>query len=300
MEKPLGVPYSVSRANWQDPVSETSARKKNTTMARWIWNDDERPKDSPPRSLFKYYSPSGVLKTIRDNTFKWELPCDENDPFEALARGWDELAIGREIGSAPIGDKDTLDALFKSKRLQDKISHIVAFVSFAERGNNLLMWSHYAEKHTGACIEFDTAILETIDCFAPVKYDEAEGGKRLRIPLPRNDRGDREPKYQEEVRKFLSHKANEWAYEEEWRWIVPPMADCITPILDDDKCLLVSTIPQDAIKQLIFGYNMPVSTRLALAKLIRKNHKSCTFAEIVPDQEKYLLSIEPLDIDPYS
>ena len=43
---------------------------------------------------------------------------------------------------------------------------------------------------------------------------------------------------------------------------------------------------------------MPVSTRLVLAKLVRKKHKSCAFAEIVPDKEKYLLSIEPLDIDP--
>ena len=43
---------------------------------------------------------------------------------------------------------------------------------------------------------------------------------------------------------------------------------------------------------------MPVATRLVLAKLVRKNHKSCAFAEIVPDQEKYRLSIEPLAIDP--
>lgn len=211
-------------------------------MAKWVWNKDER-QTGRPASLFKYYSPSGIQKTIEDNTLKWEFPCDENDPFEALASGWDESAITCEIGSAPIRDKDVLDALFKSGRLQNKISHIVAFVSFTERGNNLLMWSNYAKKHSGACIQFDTARLQIIDCFEPVEYDKVECGKRPRIPLPHTDMGDSDPKYQTEVRKFLSHKANEWAYEEEWRWIVPSMADCIRPKIDNDKCLLVSTIP---------------------------------------------------------
>ena len=185
--------------------------------------DNQR--DNPPKTLFKYYQPCVIGNTIDNNTLKWELPCDENDPFEALASGWDEELVSREIEGGGEQDKAFLDALFKSRKIQDKISHVVAFVSFAGKGNNILMWSHYADKHKGACIEFDKAIIEKeIDVLEEVKYAEEERGMRKRIPLPHDGLGDFSAEFQKRVRQFLSYKAKEWTYEEEWRLIVPPMA----------------------------------------------------------------------------
>ena len=255
--------------------------------------------NKPPKTLFKYYSPSSIGDSIDRNTLKWELPCDENDPFEALAGGWDEEAISHEIGSGQVQDKAFLDALFKSRNLQNTISHVVAFVSFAEEGNNILMWSHYADKHKGACIEFETSVIEKeIDKLEHVEYAVEECGKRERIPLPHDSLGDFSAEFQHRVRRFLSHKAKEWAYEKEWRLIVPPMARCMFSLRLDNgnRSILVSRIPKGAIKKLIFGYNMPVSTRLALAKGILVNHPKCEFAEAVPDKDRFELHIEPLNI----
>ena len=75
------------------------------------------------------------------------------------------------------------------------------------------------------------------------------------------------------------------------------MADFIRCKTVGENYILVSDIPQGAIKKIIFGYRVPISTRLAWAKGIRKNHSKCEFAEVIPGKKKYELEIEPLDMD---
>ena len=250
-----------------------------------------------PRSLYKYYSSTTIESAILENTFKWELPCAENDPFEALASGWDKDAVKRAIKSEQTMD-DIRNAIFQGKKAQEMISYITAFVSFSERGDNLLMWSHYGDKHTGACIEFDTVCLEReIDKIEPVTYADEFGAKRKEIPLPFEGESDYSPHYQNRVRRFLSSKAKEWEYEKEWRLIVPPMASCIKTKAINNKTIFVTDIPQGSVKRLIFGYNVPIAIRLAWAKQIQTFHPSCTFAEIEPDLNTYKLIIKPLEID---
>lgn len=250
---------------------------------------------SCPAIIFKYYSAKGIEMALDANTFKWELPCDENDPFEALAKGWDEDSIKRAVSAGDAKVVSHMDVLFKSGELQKSISHIVAYVSFSEKPNDILMWSHYAEKHTGVCVEFDVAALGVIaKNLSQVKYAPKIGDERPRIPLG----DDQDEKYQENVREFLSTKAKEWEYEKEWRSIVPPMANCIgVQKVGNGKFILVSPIPQGAIKRLIFGWKMPVATRLALAKRVKMRHPSCTFAEINPDRTKFQLSVDDLGFD---
>ena len=250
-----------------------------------------------PKSLYKYYSPRAVEKTIFDNTLKWALPCDENDPFEAMPSGWDLTAVKRCVPDCQAEDMARLDAIFDSTKVRELISHITAVVSFAERADVSLMWAHYAEKHSGACLEFDTSVLQgKIDYLIPVTYAEQDG-ERKRCPLPHDNRGDNSREYQKRVREFLSYKANEWSYEKEWRWIVPPMADIIKCKKDGEKSILVSELPQGAVTRLIFGYSMPTLTRLTLAKQIRVKHPECKFAHVELDQKKFKISIVDLDID---
>ena len=257
-----------------------------------IANDEETPK-----SLYKYYSPIAVKRAVFDNTLKWALPCDENDPFEAMPAGWDLTAVKQHVHDCQPEEVASLDAIFDSKKVREMISHITSFVSFAEKADVSLMWANYAEKHSGACLEFDTAILQDkIDYFKRVAYAKPDD-ERKRCPLPHDDLGDNSLEYQKRVRDFLSYKANEWSYEKEWRWIVPPMVDIIECKKDGDKYILVSDIPQGAVTKLIFGYNMPAATRLALAKQVRVKHPSCRFAHVELDPKLFKISVVDLDID---
>lgn len=255
---------------------------------------------SVPPFLFKYYSLDGVVKTLSTNTLKWELPCDENDPFEALAAGWNKNSIRRAF---PDDDQDAMvscsDARFKSDGVQEKISHVAAYLSFSRVCDDILMWSHYAESNTGACIEFNVARLGDIATnLQKVKYAPNVADVRKRLP-PISDDFNEEIQYQ--IREFLSYKAKEWKYEQEWRSIIPPLAKCIlSRRVDDGKFILVSTIPDGAIKRVIFGHRMPVSTRIALAKFAKDKHTGCAFAEINPDRDRYKLNAENLGMEVYS
>ncbi len=250
----------------------------------------------PPRTLFKYFSPTAIEKAIEGNYLKWELPCDENDPFEAVPSGYSPEDVARYFKENGIPELTRFDLSFLDskkdwKKFHRDISHLVAFISFTEKSDNLLMWTHYAKNHTGACVEFDTQILSNhIDCFEKVTYPNDEEDERPKAPL-----GDDRDK-QEDIRKLLSHKAKEWAYEQEWRLIVPPMAKSIHPEKSGNRYILVSDIPENAVKKIIFGYSMPVSKRLVLAHLVADHHPGCKFAEIKQDKTRFKLKVEPLDL----
>ena len=249
-----------------------------------------------PNPLYKYYSPTAIEQVIANNTLKWGVPCEENDPFEALASGWDLVAVKEAYPEFRPEQTQVLDGYFDARGAQKRISHIASFVSFTEDEKNVLMWSHYAENYNGVCLEFDSERLQRIDCLRKVAYANPEED-RDRIPLPYGNQKDNDPEYQERARAFLAKKGHEWHYEKEWRLIVPPMADFIVCSKTQGGYILVSDIPFGAITRMIFGFNVPVPTRVAWAKAIRKKHGKCLFAEAVPDKKKYTLEINALDID---
>jgi len=82
---------------------------------------------------------------------------------------------------------------------------------------NILMWSHYAEKHTGICLEF--AIPSNLKFLIPLKDTE---GHPVLQPKP-VDYTDNLPQVNlftntaEELYKGLTTKSNEWKYEAEYR-----------------------------------------------------------------------------------
>lgn len=94
----------------------------------------------------------------------------------------------------------------QSKAALDAYVASTGICCFAESNDNLLMWSHYADKHTGICLEFSTAnsqlflaarpVVYTNDCpaFECFNHDHADIAQRA-----------------------LFRKAPGWEYEKEWR-----------------------------------------------------------------------------------
>lgn len=88
--------------------------------------------------------------------------------------------------------------------------------SFTEYKDNLLMWSHYANNHTGFCIEYN---------FKELGNDDLR--KRLMFPVVYTDYIFKPDKYEVDVPlPFYAltaslFKSPEWEYESEWRLIIP-------------------------------------------------------------------------------
>lgn len=81
---------------------------------------------------------------------------------------------------------------------------------FAEKPDNLLMWSHYAGHHKGFCLEFGTD-HEPFQKIRQVKYSEQMPAFDL-VPMLCNDDF-------EQVLDLFCTKAIDWRYEREWRVI---------------------------------------------------------------------------------
>lgn len=117
----------------------------------------------------------------------------------------------------------------KSKNLikewAKQVNSNFAISCFSEYPSNVLMWSHYANKHSGFCVEYDFTKIKDLDYvirLMPVLYSE----QRQFVPLQILDYSDLKNikvsgdyKTIVEIMLLLLGKSEIWAYEKEWRLI---------------------------------------------------------------------------------
>jgi hypothetical protein len=189
-----------------------------------------------PRRLYKFQSFDSEgysLQNLMERQVWLSNPTVFNDPFDTaltcnnlkskmpwllhpvvtgdpvLAKYVEEMFVALERYAA-----NNTSALF---RANFKVS------CFSERSDSILMWGHYADGHKGFCVEYDIAFYDNtarqwgaVAELLPIKYtadrfdatsffDEALGGS----PDMNVWTG----------RLAACHKAEEWAYEKEWRLV---------------------------------------------------------------------------------
>lgn len=90
-----------------------------------------------------------------------------------------------------------------------KIKNSVKVVCLSEVYDSILMWSHYAQNHTGFCIEYD---FEENNMFYkrlyPVKYTKD------RCAISKADMSNSNTHW---IYKTICSKSDVWSYEKEWR-----------------------------------------------------------------------------------
>lgn len=84
---------------------------------------------------------------------------------------------------------------------------------FSEVNNELLMWSHYADKYKGFCLEFDTN-HEPFSKVRKVNYTDQMPTLSITEALINND--------YDQVLELYCTKSGSWAYDKEWRCIHQP------------------------------------------------------------------------------
>lgn len=101
-------------------------------------------------------------------------------------------------------------------------------LSLSELGDNILMWSHYAQQHKGICVEFErkpSNFLGNPSCTFPVRYSI----KAPTINANNYRHATREEQIEMELSLVLT-KASDWAYEREWRAIKNELANSVQTI----------------------------------------------------------------------
>lgn len=119
------------------------------------------------------------------------------------------------------------------ENVEEEINRNFVIACFSESYKNELLWSHYAEKHQGICVEYDFSRLfssNSEDVFKLLHlYQVIYSDDRPCIPLTVGIKGELQYVLKEGTYKrtdkiiALLTKSKVWQYEKEWRLIMPSL-----------------------------------------------------------------------------
>jgi hypothetical protein len=143
-----------------------------------------------------------------------------------------------------------------------------------------LMWSHYAENHTGICLEFGCAndvlssALQVVYCETYPPLDLADDDRQT-VLLP------------------LITKAKAWEYEEEYRLIAQEEVEALNreSLITRNNLLL---LPDGALTSIIVGCVAPEATREAVRDIVRRSGRNLDLKHAVRVPNHYSLTIEDM------
>ena len=195
-----------------------------------------------PDRLYKYYENGVSLESLlKDCSIFLSSPVRFNDPFDCCLNFDTEMSDEqwadwfRETGkklrmqsALPETDKYIDNKIWKDGSVIEGILIGIrsAFQShgiccFSEVNDDILMWSHYADKHQGVCVEFrpryhEDPFARIVQVTYPQKYPS--------IKLCEEDR----------IEEMFAAKSKHWEYEKEWRVILAESADSSQKIYPDE------------------------------------------------------------------
>jgi hypothetical protein len=187
---------------------------------------------TPPNQsniLYRYFTADAATKTIESRKLRVGRIKEMNDLFE-----WRPGITGLvDSEKAAKTREQCINGLINQQQPE------TGFISFSQVAEEPLMWAHYAEKHTGVCLEFEPKVFQhtvIIDYESPRPLFDA------------NRLGDEN--YMLRFLKLLySRKSPHWAYEKEVR------AHFTLKQCDAANGSYFVDMPQGMLRKVILGYN---------------------------------------------
>ena len=174
--------------------------------------------------LYKYRPVNQHTKRIiTHNELYFPSPNEFNDPFDCKIPIWYEGGSREDISTmvrnalpelSTDEQNQIIEELLKNpiNKLDEDMLQIrnknYGICSLTEKKDDILMWSHYAENHSGICLEFKVTTDSLFGSAQKVKYDES-------YPVIRRFDSSAQQQFDS---SFLT-KSKQWEYEKEWRII---------------------------------------------------------------------------------
>jgi hypothetical protein len=254
-----------------------------------------------PKLLYKYrnfeksfFRDETHLDDLKNGTIYFSTPLSLNDPFdcqipinymefidnpeaarEYIAKGmknFKELHDPKINFNAEASFQNLTNAGFIDKLIVDEMAELnerFGVFCLSKTHTNMLMWSHYANSHSGFCFGINTKKLKAEDFYTSEKIIYH---KKYPLISPNAEHIDA-------LREQLLHKSTDWSYEKEYRLIG---IDC------PDRAY---QIPFKSIEQIILGINVSpeneeriLELKGSILKHVRfyKMKKSKTEFKIIP------------------
>ena len=247
-----------------------------------------------PMKLYEYYSWDGNTRNVLETYRVWfSSPGDFNDPFDCLPSIDPESLRGvrfaltvkkimrRQFPGLSAQEKSRLTRQFRHigrASVRDKVawgsreainSNVGVFCASADP-KNILMWSHYAHKHTGICVELDVAPGSDALGFLRLEYASE---RPLVAAGPDDAAADL---------VLLTTKPDVWGYEKEWR------------IVDATGGSGLRHLPAGSITGVRLGCEMSEATRRHVFAVVARMEQRPKVLQALVSKEHYALDFEPM------
>ncbi len=230
---------------------------------------------------------AGSLCIITDGTMKFSHPDEFNDPFDCRP-DVDIRAISKQVKKSisqedidqiiehEKGKLSPADRLIERRKYLNKqqfseddyfkiMNDRVGICSLSRNPLNLLMWAHYASKHTGFVVEFSVPTIISHESEQFKTYEDYYfDGFQLLIPLEVHYEKDKPVVNSDEEthKKHFLTKSIDWQYEEEER------------VLDDvRKAGIHPYNRKQVLKSVIAGMKMTDENFVTLKNAVAKVNK---------------------------
>ncbi len=215
----------------------------------------------PPTIIYKYTNPDTALKILSTNTIMFSNPSDFNDPFDCNQSMVDwtltEEGLSKTVNRAfsTLNRQERRNKIKEFSRNKKKVvatyrdayektKSDMGICCFSKNCDNLLLWSHYTDKHKGICIGF--SLMPATEHYF---IREVEYPKKI---VRKNFFTDENV---ETLKYLVLTKSHYWKYEEEVRAVALNYKGLVD-------------IQPECLKKIIFGYKTDIRFIQEILKII--------------------------------
>ena len=266
--------------------------------APWQENDENNFTKKNIKGSKLYFNTPDSFNDPFDNAPNYDIGTKSRnallDLFEEETHGKYDVDLLAEARNIPAS---AFNKIFKDTDFNKLNIAKRGITCFSKDDANILMWSHYANNHSGVCLGFD---LDESDEHLDKFFDENKNqklfpnGKACRllpimyVPVtarPSIDTTDEQKSWEE----ILTFKSDLWKYEQEVRIMVHSYDQIIFPRTLHYK--------PDCLKEIICGANMKLKTFIRMKNFVDKlpNGKNILISVTTLSDSDYKLLIKKLD-----
>ncbi len=210
---------------------------------------------------FTYFDDNKYYECLLKGSLYFSAKSQFNDPFDSEIPTKHSLCSEKELDKylENLLIKKGIDGGDKSNKLQiakerlktnpqeiqnfidNYIETKVGILSLTENYENLLLWAHYAKKHTGFCIEIDAQLLNKVIIAEFIKNKEQAFIFKVKYQNKFPIINPCKHSFEQRTQLQFLIKSKDWKYEQEWRII----------LLNGSK--QYRELPSNVIKNIYFG-----------------------------------------------
>lgn len=254
-----------------------------------------------PDILYKYYTVDRAESVLTQSKIFFSRVADFNDPFDCKFRMLFEASrlkrerFQRELvrERAPnLAGREKRKAIKRGtsrKSYEEAFQHFlgniersVGMFCLTEKRDNILMWSHYSDRHTGVCLGFKRTgeiMSRALQVNYSRDYPTLDYFKTV-AELESNNTTVAQRAQRMWVDRIYLTKSVDWEYESEWR------------VVDPSHGRGLQTFPATLIATVIFGCRIKPDDQRRLTDLIRRGFAHSEIWQSRVNDDSYQLNVE--------